>query len=93
MRRARRPSMYRFLAGTSYAAFALMASFAMRQLDAGFCSLHALAQLATCSVVPTIFYQGAFVVVLAGCAFSAYRCYCDFWKGEYYEDLARAGYL
>ena len=85
--------MYRCLAGTSYALMALLFAFALRQFDAGFCGLHAMAQVANCSVIPPLTYDGLFIVVLAGCAFSAYRCYRDFWKGEYYEDLARAGYL
>jgi hypothetical protein len=92
-RRAKRPSKYRFLAGGGIATLVLIATIALRLLESGFCGLHAMAHVSTCSIVSPVFYTIAFGIELLGCAYSAYRFYRDFYKGDYYIELAEAGLL
>lgn len=92
-RRAKRPSQYRFLAGAGFAVLVLFGTIALRLFESGLCGLYSMAQPPTCSILPPALYTIAFAVEVLGCAYSAYRFYRDFYKGDYYIDLAEAGYV
>jgi hypothetical protein len=85
--------MYRFLAGTGFAVMALFVAVALRLMESALCGLHMMAHVPTCSVVPPALYTVAFAAAFLGCTYSAYRFYRDFYKGDYYVDLAESGHL
>jgi hypothetical protein len=94
MRRGKKPSMLRFLNGAVVGLAFIVAAFGLKVMENGFCGVVAKhAPTVNCSIVAPWMFNVAFAIAILGFLFSAYRWYRDFHEGEYYEDLARAGYL
>lgn len=64
-----------------------------RWLDAVCSMLVAKAPSVVCSMFPPAMSTALLVLSFAGFAVTLYRAYRDFYCGDYYLDLAEAGYL
>lgn len=92
-KRFNRPSEFRCLAGSMYALVALTIAYALRVVDGAVCGLAGASAAVPCHVFPSALYVALFVVGAGGLALTIYRAYRDFYRGDYYVDLADRGHL
>ncbi|CAM5796588.1 hypothetical protein RFUL19S_04362 [Rhizobacter fulvus] len=88
-RRRQRLSQFRCLAPLLYGMPALIVLWAAQSMFNVVCR----PAVPACTQLPEMLVDGCFVWLGACLAYSAYRYYRDFVKGDYYVDLAEAGYL
>ncbi len=94
MRRQQRPRELRCLAGATFGLMVMIFALAFRFMEGALCSMLATkAPSVVCLVFPPAAFTVLQVLSFAGFTVTLYRAYRDFYRGDYYLDLAKAGYL
>jgi hypothetical protein len=93
MRRRRKPNQYRCIKGAAFALLFSIFAIAMDVIEDGACHMLSKHAGANCSVFPGTAYALILGIVSLCLLHTFYRAYRDFVTGEYYTDLAEAGYL
>lgn len=84
----KRPSELRSLVGAVYGVFALVMAGLLNKLNEVLCSLVSFrSTIHVCAPVSEDVIHLLYWAAVAGCVFSCYRAYRDFYVGDYYADL------
>ena len=94
MARRRPPNQYRCLAGMLFAMMAIGAAVGLHTFESALCALMlSKAPAVQCAIVPSAAFNLMLLASAGGLMMTLYRAYRDFYKGDYYLEMAERGYL